>query len=99
MAEIVFSHISIELINERVNMSNKCTIEIFGEKYPIKTDLQPEYLNELSTMVDKNMRNIAKKTHCFSGNKIGVLAALQIAEEYLKLKKDYDELLNLMKTD
>ena len=42
------------------------------------------------------MRDVAKKTRSFSGMKIGVLAALQLADEYYKLKKDYDELLALL---
>ena len=42
------------------------------------------------------MRDVAKKTRSFSGTKIGVLAALQLADEYYKLKKDYDELLALL---
>ena len=50
----------------------------------------------LADMVDKNMRDVATKTRSFSGNKIGVLAALQLADEYCKLKKDYDELVELL---
>ena len=49
-------------------------------------------------MVDFNMRDVANKTRSFSGNKISVLAALQIADEYYRLKNDYDELLNLIKS-
>ena len=53
-------------------------------------------MKKLAAMVDKNMREAAKKTRSFSGNKISVLAALQLADDYCRLQKDYDELLALL---
>ncbi|MBQ7630444.1 MAG: cell division protein ZapA, partial [Selenomonadaceae bacterium] len=47
-------------------------------------------------MVDSTMRSIAQNTHTFAGNRLAVLTALKIAENYLQLKKDYDELLELL---
>ena len=75
---------------------NKVIVEIFGETYPLKSDEPADYVRRLAKLVDDNMRDVAKKTRSFSGTKIGVLAALQIADEYYKLKKDYDELLALL---
>ena len=42
------------------------------------------------------MQGIARKTRTFTGSRIGVLAALELADEYCQLKKDYDELLELL---
>lgn len=78
-------------------MNNKIMVEIFGEQYPLRTDSDAEYVRKLAAMVDENMRDVARKTKTFSGNKLSVLAALQIADEYYRLKSDYDELLDLMK--
>ena len=47
-------------------------------------------------MVDDHMQGIARKTRTFTGSRIGVLAALELADEYCQLKKDYDELLELL---
>lgn len=77
-------------------MENKVVVDIFGESYPLKSDNNPEYVRMLAELVDRNMRDVAAKTRSFSGNKIGVLAALQLADEYCKLKKDYDELVELL---
>ena len=74
----------------------KVVVEIFGETYPLKSDEPADYVRQLAKLVDDNMRDVAKKTRSFSGTKIGVLAALQLAAEYYKLKKDYDELLALL---
>ena len=75
---------------------NKVIVEIFGETYPLKSDEPADYVRRLAKLVDDNMRDVAKKTRSFSGTKIGVLAALHLADEYYKLKKDYDELLALL---
>lgn len=74
----------------------KVVVEIFGEVYPLKSDEPADYVRRLAKLVDDNMRDVAKKTRSFSGTKIGVLAALHLADEYYKLKKDYDELLALL---
>ena len=74
----------------------KVVVEIFGATYPLKSDEPADYVRQLAKLVDDNMRDVAKKTRSFSGTKIGVLAALQLADESCKLKKDYDELLALL---
>ena len=75
---------------------NKVIVGIFGETYPLKSDEPADYVRRLAKLVDDNMRDVAKKTRSFSGTRIGVLAALHLADEYYKLKKDYDELLALL---
>ena len=77
-------------------MEKKVDVEIFGEIYLLKSDLDAEYVKKTASEVDKTMRGIAQKTHSFSHAKIGVLAALDIADRYFRLKKDYDELLRLV---
>ena len=77
-------------------LENKVVVEIFGESYPLKGDVDAAYMRRLAEMVDQHMREVARRTRSFSGNKIGVLAALQLADDYCRLKKDYDELLELL---
>lgn len=75
----------------------KVVVDIFGEQFFLKTDSEEEYVKKLAEIVDLNMRDVARKTRTFSGSRLGVLAALQIADDYFRLKSDYDELLDLMK--
>lgn len=77
-------------------MANKVVVDIFGEQYPLKSEDDIAYVKKLAALVDENMRDVAKRTNSFSGNKISVLAALQIADGYYKLKRDYDELVKLI---
>ena len=75
----------------------KVVVDIFGEQFFLKTDSEEEYVKKLAEIVDLNMRDVARKTRTFSGSRLGVLAALQIADDYFRLKSNYDELLDLMK--
>lgn len=71
-------------------------MDIFGEPYPLKTDNDETYVRKLAAIVDTQMRNVAQNMNILSGTRIGVLAALQIADRYLQLKRDYEELLELI---
>ena len=70
-------------------------VEIFGEIYRLKTD-DPQSLAKLAQMVDSTMKSISQNTRTFAGSRIAVLSALKIAEDYMQLKKDYEELLALL---
>ena len=70
-------------------------VEIFGEVYRLRTE-NPDALAKLVRMVDSTMKQISQSTRSFAGSRIAVLAALKIAEDYLQLKRDYDELLQLL---
>ena len=70
-------------------------VEIYGEIYKLKTDDTKSLLKSVQ-MVDSTMKSISQNTRTFTGSRIAVLAALKIAEDYLQLKKDYDELLALL---
>ena len=70
-------------------------VEIFGEVYRLRTE-DPDGLAKLVRMVDSTMKSISQSTRTFAGSRIAVLAALKIAEDYQQLKKDYDELLQLL---
>ncbi len=60
------------------------TVEIHGQRYPIKSALDATYIAELAAYVDEKMRLAVKE--CPSGDtlKIAVLAALNIADEYFR---------------
>ncbi len=70
-------------------------VEINGEIYKLKTD-DPEGLKKIVQMVDSTMKSISQNTRTFAGSRVAVSAALKIAEDYMQLKKDYDELLALL---
>jgi len=64
------------------------TVEIHGQRYPIKSTLDSAYVAELAAYVDQKMRLAIKE--CPSGDtlKAAVLAALNIADEYFRAGDD-----------
>ena len=60
------------------------TVEIHGQRYPIRSSLDATYVAELAAYVDEKMR--LAQQECASGDtlKIAVLAALNIADEYFR---------------
>jgi cell division protein ZapA len=67
------------------------TVEIHGQRYPIKSTLDATYVADLAAYVDEKMRLALKE--CPSGDtlKVAVLAALNIADEYFRACDDVHE--------
>ena len=87
----------MSVLNEEKTSDGQRRVEvnIFGEIYRLKTD-DPDGLSKCVRMVDSTMKSISQNTRTFAGSRIAVLAALKIAEDYMQLKKDYDEILSLL---
>ncbi len=77
-------------------MEKKFSVDICGEEYPIKGDIDRDYMTMLAATVDARMRDLIKKNQYLPPQKVGALTALYFADDYFKLKKDYTDLLNLI---
>ena len=68
----------------------KVTVEIFGSSYTLKSSGDPEILKEVAQFVDSKMKDIESRTSVASSEKIAILAALNIAEEYFSNKREIE---------
>jgi cell division protein ZapA len=59
-------------------------VEIHGQRYPIRSALDGQYVAELAAFVDEKMRQAALKCPAGDTLKIAVLAALNVADEYFR---------------
>ena len=59
-------------------------VEIGGQKYPIRTGLDPEYVARLAAYVDEKMRVAGESTPTSDSVRLAVLAALNIADELFR---------------
>ena len=75
--------------------AQRVQIEIFGDIYRLRTD-DEEGLRRIAKVVDSTMRSMAQNARTLATARLGVLAALKIAEDYYQLKRDYDELLAIL---
>lgn len=81
------------MANEK--QSERVVVEIYGTSYPLRTD-NPAELKRLAAGVDRMMKDMSRQVRTFDDRKVAVLTALQLAEEYAQLKRDYDELAELL---
>jgi len=62
-------------------------VEILGQRYPVSTSLEPEYVARLAAVVDERMRHAMEETPNGESLQLAVLAALNIADELLRCRE------------
>ena len=67
-----------------MDSSRVVNVEIHGHRYPIRSGLPPEYVAELAAYVDEKMRLAARESPAGDTQKLAVLAALNIADEFFR---------------
>ena len=63
------------------------SVDIRGQRYPIRSTLDPQYVNGLATYVDEKMRAAAESTPSGDATRLAVLAALNIADELFRCQE------------
>ena len=64
--------------------SRVVNVEIHGQRYAIRSGLDPAYVAELAAFVDAKMRLAARETPAGDTLKIAILAAINIVDEYFR---------------
>ena len=62
------------------------TVEVHGQKYPIRTELDPRYVEELAQFVEARMALAAKSSPSSDAVGLAILAALNITDEYFRAR-------------
>lgn len=83
------------MMNDRDKI-NRVTVKIYSEEYVIKGNAEGKYIEKVATYVDHKMNDISRKNPGLNSHKVAVLAAVNISDEYLRLKADYEELIKLL---
>jgi cell division protein ZapA len=61
-------------------------VDIHGQRYPIRSSLEPDYVARLAQYVDEKMRAAAESTPTGDSLRLAVLAALNIADELFRCR-------------
>ncbi len=69
-------------------MAEIIRVEIFGTEYPIKGDVDSDYIEKVARYVDKKMREVAKELSLVSPSKVAILAAMDITDELFKAREE-----------
>lgn len=64
------------------------TVEIHGQRYAVRSDLDQAYIAELATYVDQKMRLAAEELSSADSLRIAVIAALNLADELHRSRAD-----------
>ena len=72
-------------------------VSILGQRLRVRTDEQPEYIEELARFVNEKMEEVKRKTRSVSTHSLAMLAALNIADELFKEKKHNSRLKSELK--
>ncbi|KJS16070.1 MAG: hypothetical protein VR69_10700 [Peptococcaceae bacterium BRH_c4b] len=75
---------------------NRVVVDIFGSQYNLKGEEPTEHLEKLASLVDNKMRDIRSRNPRLNISQTAILAALNIADEFLKLRKEYNSLEELL---
>src|SRR5262245_6160812 len=65
-------------------MSSVITVEIAGQRYPIRSALDERYVTELAAYVDQKMRAASDSAPSSDMLGLAVLVALNIADEFFR---------------
>ena len=61
-------------------------IEVHGQKYPIRTELEPRYVQELAQFVETRMALAARSSPSSDAVGLAILTALNITDEYFRTR-------------
>lgn len=68
--------------------SRVVSVEIQGQRYPVRSDLDAAYVAELATYVDAKMRLASRESSVADSMRIAVIAALNIADELFRAREE-----------
>jgi cell division protein ZapA len=67
-------------------------VEIFGQVYAIRSGADPARVEALAARVDSEMREVSRSGGAVDSVRIAVLAALNIADECVRLRSSLEDL-------
>ena len=63
-------------------------IDIQGQKYAVRSDLDPQYISELAAYCDEKMRLAARELASADHLRVAVMAALNVADELFRARNE-----------
>lgn len=69
-------------------MKRSVKVDIFGHDYILKSDADDNHIQRVAEFVDRKMKEVSTSSNSQTVLNIAILAALNIADEYLKIKDE-----------
>jgi len=74
-------------------MKKALDVEILGQKITISSDAEEDYMLRVAGYVDGKMQELMRASKAVAKSNVAMLAALNIADEYHRLKDSHDAIL------
>lgn len=68
-------------------------VEILGQKFTISSDAEESYMLKVAGYVDGKMQELLRASKPVAKSNVAMLAALNIADEYYRLKDTHEAIL------
>lgn len=68
-------------------MKKEIEIKVMGQKFKIRSDSNEDYVNKVAVFVDEKMTEVLKSSKSVASLSVAILAAMNIADEFLKYKE------------
>ncbi len=75
-------------------MKKPVEVEIMGQNVTLRSEEDESYVRRVAGYVDEKMQEVVKNTRPIAKFNVAVMAALNIADEYHRLKDRYDTMIN-----
>ncbi|MGH7795518.1 MAG: cell division protein ZapA [Candidatus Binatia bacterium] len=75
-------------------MKKALDVEILGQRFTISSDAEEGYMLKVAGYVDGKMQELMRSSKPVAKSNVAMLAALNIADEYHRLKDTHEAILN-----
>lgn len=66
------------------------TVDIYGHRYSVRSELDPQYIAELASFIDERIRLAARELSTADPLRLAVIAALNVADELFRARAESD---------
>ncbi|MBI4125366.1 MAG: cell division protein ZapA [Deltaproteobacteria bacterium] len=75
-------------------MKKPIEIKIMGQKFMVRSDSNEDYVGKVAQYVDDKMNEVQKSSKSVASLNVAILAAMNIADEFLKYKNEKENRLH-----
>lgn len=74
-------------------------VEIFGEYFTLKGDSSQAQMLKVAQYVSNKMKQLSERNPRLSRSQVAVLAALNMADELLKYREEYENMVRMLEPE
>jgi len=86
-----WGHLNHHITVKGVAVKRTMEVSIMDQKFVIKSDSDDDYVNNVADYVDEKINEVIQNTKTVASLNVAILAAMNIADEFFKFKRDRKE--------